>query len=268
MQSCSSLVVVVAGLDLVVLRLVVSILVVHGVLMAERVVSSLVVSVLVLGFVMHILVVLVLLVVRDHSVVLVVDGTGVSFVFKFDVGLFLMVLLVVRVVVSWLCVVHGVLVNNVRVVVVLVVGHTLDEVVRLLVVIMFLVVMVVMEVIVVVKALVMVSVVSEVLMVGLNFVVSLNLMVCCELVLSVVVMWNVVMRSSVLTAMIKFMTAMVIDGGINLVKALIEDVAVLLVAGKGVMRNFVLHLSSEEDLREGKTDRVAVLIEVLVLPLG
>ena len=43
------------------------------------------------------------------------------------------------------------------------------------------------------------------------------------------------------------------------------------VGGSGdevVSRDIVLHLTSEEDLREGKTDRVAELIEVLVLPLS
>merc|ERR1719491_317943 len=68
------------------------------------------------------------LVVRNHGVVFVVDGTGVSLVLELDVGLFLVVLLVMRVEVSGVIDNGSVLVNDVGIVVVLVMGHALNEV--------------------------------------------------------------------------------------------------------------------------------------------
>merc|ERR1719148_507692 len=72
------------------------------------------------------------LVVGDNGVVLVVDGTGVSLVLELDVGLFLVVLLVVRVEVSGVIDNGSVLVNNVGIVVVFMMGHALNEMMGLL----------------------------------------------------------------------------------------------------------------------------------------
>jgi len=56
----------------------------------------------------------------------------------------------------------------------------------------------------------------------------------------------------------------VVVGGLDLVDVLVHGVVV----GESVMRDLVLHLSAEENLGEGETDGVTVLVEVLVLPLG
>lgn len=69
------------------------------------------------------------LMVGDHGVVLVVDGTGVGFVLELDVGLLLVVLLVVRVVVNGLLVVNGVLMVHMGVLVVVLVGVLVGELV-------------------------------------------------------------------------------------------------------------------------------------------
>ena len=86
-------------------------------LIAESVMSALVVHVL-------------LVVVRDHGVILVVDGSSVCLVLKLDVRLLLVVLLVVRVEVCGHIVVDGVVVHNAWLIVVLMVCHALNEVVR------------------------------------------------------------------------------------------------------------------------------------------
>jgi len=113
-----SLVVVVAGLVGVLWCVVVVALVVSGwVLIAKSVMGVLVVHVL-------------LVVVRDHGVILVSDGSGVSLVLKLDVRLLLVVLLVVRVEVCGHIVVDGMVVHNAWLIVVLVVSHALNEVVR------------------------------------------------------------------------------------------------------------------------------------------
>ena len=55
----------------------------------------------------------------------------------------------------------------------------------------------------------------------------------------------------------------------DLMDVLVDSISILaIVMGKSVVRDIVLHLSSEEDLREGKTDGVTILVKVLVLPLG
>merc|ERR1719491_1048382 len=128
----------VVGFLVMVLRLVMG-----GVLVAEGVVILVVSVLVVLGLVVNVLVELMLvLVVRDHGVVLVVDGTGVSLVLKLDVGLFLVVLLVVRVEVSGVIDNGSVLVNDVGIIVVLVMGHALNEVMGLLMFVVLVLVMV------------------------------------------------------------------------------------------------------------------------------
>ena len=108
----------VAGLSVVrVLRCVSVFSVVHWVLVTESVVVALVVLVLDI-------------VVRNGRVILLVDRAGVSLVLKFYMGLFLVCALVVRVEVSWCLVMYGMIVHNVRSIIMLVVCHALDEVVR------------------------------------------------------------------------------------------------------------------------------------------
>jgi len=150
-------------------------------------------SLVVLGLVVIHLVVYLLkelmlvLVVGDHGMVLVVDGAGVSLVLKFYMGLLQVVFLMVRVVVSGLIDVDGVLVNDLGVVVVLVVGHTLNEVMGRFFMVVTVIGVVVMVVIMMVHGLVVVSVVSLFLVVGL-FVMGLNLVVGSNLIVVIVVM--------------------------------------------------------------------------------
>ena len=223
------------------------------------VVSWLVVNVLVLD--------VMVLVAGDHCVVFVVDGTSVGFVLKFDVGLLLVVLLVVRVEVGWHLVVDGVVMDDAWLIVVLVMGHALNEVVGLLVVVLVVTVfavVVVMVVIMVVEALIVVSVVFV------------------HVVGSSLVNWGLVDGSSVMNGSLVDSSG-VMSGGVVVTEVVLATVHVLLVGvvalsvveglvlatvGEGVKRDLVLHLSAEEDLGERKTNRVAVLIEVLVLPLG
>ena len=54
----------------------------------------------------------------------------------------------------------------------------------------------------------------------------------------------------------------------GVVDKIIVVFALLVGGGQGVLWDAVLHLAAKEDLGEGKTERVAVLVEVLVLPLG
>ena len=86
-------------------------------LIAEIVMSALVVHVL-------------LVVVRDHGVILVVDGSAVSLVLKLDVRLLLVVLLVVGVEMCGNIMVDGMVVHNAWLIVMLVVSHALNEVMR------------------------------------------------------------------------------------------------------------------------------------------
>ena len=110
-----SLVVVVASLVRVLWCVVVALMMSGWVLIAKSVVGALVVHVF-------------LIVVRDHGVILVVDGSSVSLVLKLDVRLLLVVLLVVRVEVCGHIVVDGMVVHNAWLIVVLVVSHALNEV--------------------------------------------------------------------------------------------------------------------------------------------
>mgnify|MGYP007058513396 CR=1 FL=1 len=258
-------------------------LVVDGVLKAECIMSRLVV---VSWFVVYILVlVLNLMVAGNHCMILMVDWASVRFVLQFNVRLLLVVLLVVRVEVSRHLVVHGVLVNNAWLIVVLVVGQALDEVVRLLVVVLVVAVltlMVVMEVIVVDQAsLAVMRVVTLVIMVSDGLVVSgYWLVVSNSLVMSG--NWLVMLNGLVVSGV----ASMVVDWSIDLVDMLIDDVMLHAVVStinvlriavmtftvmsgwQGVNRDLILHLSSHEDLRESEADGVAVFVEVLVLPLG
>ena len=54
---------------------------------------------------------------------------------------------------------------------------------------------------------------------------------------------------------------------VGVVASSVVEGLVLATVGQGVVWDRVLHLSAKEDLGEGEADRVAVLIEVLVLPL-
>jgi len=255
-------------------------------------VSWLVVNVLVLD--------VMVLVVGDHCVVFVVDGTSVGFVLKFHVGLLLVVLLVVRVEVGWHLVVDGVVMDDAWLIVVLVMGHALNEVVGLLVVVLVVTVfavVVVMVVIMVVEALIVVSVVF-VHVVGSSLVnwglVDGSSVMNGSLVDSSGVMSGGVVVTEVVLTSIDVLLVGVVDwslvdssgvmsGGVVVTEVVLATVHVLLVGvvalsvveglvlatvGEGVKRDLVLHLSAEEDLGERKTNRVAVLIEVLVLPLG
>ena len=55
---------------------------------------------------------------------------------------------------------------------------------------------------------------------------------------------------------------------IGVVAGSVVERLVLTVDGKGVVWDAVLHLAAKEDLGESQTERVTVLVEVLVLPLG
>ena len=134
----------VGSLRVEVLGLVTVLSVVDWVLVAVGTVLTSVVVTLVGWLVVNVLAVSILVVVSlmgDHGVVFVTDWTGVGLVLELDVRLLLVVFLVVRVEVSGHFVVDGVLMNNLWVVVVLVVSHALDEVVRLFVDEVFTVVM-------------------------------------------------------------------------------------------------------------------------------
>merc|ERR1719148_672612 len=218
------------------------------------------------------------LVVGDHGVVLVVDGTGVSLVLELDVGLLLVVLLVVRVEVSGVIDNGSVLVNDVGIVVVLVMGHALNEVMGLLMFVVLVLVMVVMMVIVMeLMSILVMHVVSVLLVVNwlvmsLDFVnhsglvMSVGVMVLGVMVLGVVGQNFVLLSVSVMSSLVMrgVMTVMVVVWGLDLVDVLVHGVVV----GESVVRDLVLHLSAEENLGKGETDRVTVLVEVLVLPLG
>jgi len=246
----------VVGFLVMVLRLVMD-----GVLVAEGVVILVVSVLVVLGLVVNVLVELMLvLVVGDHGVVLVVDGTGVSLVLELDVGLLLVVLLVVRVEVSGVIDNGSVLVNDVGIVVVLVMGHALNEVMGLLMFVVLVLVMVVMVVIVMELMSILVMHVVSVLLVVNWLVMSLDFVNHSSLVMSVgVVIKTLMMIVVVIKNLMLFVGVMSLSVMVRLV---------LTTVGESVMRDLVLHLSTEEDLGEGETDGVTVLVEVLVLPLG
>ena len=269
----------VAGLS-VVLWLVVVSLVVNCVLVAESrvggliaVVSGLVVDVLDVLFVVSLM--------GDHSVIFVMDGTGVGFVLEFDMGLLLVVLLVVRVEVSGDFVMDGVLMDNLWLVVVLVVSQTLDEVVGLLVMVLVMTVLsvVVTVAIVVSQALIVMSVVAGVVMGGGVRVVDVLVVV----VVSVVVDWglnfvNVLVEDVGVVGSSVVLTAILVGVVGGVVLTLTVEVGIvawgvverlgLTMDGQVVTRDLVLHLAAKEDLGEGEADGVTILIEVLVLPLG
>ena len=119
-QARCSLVVVVAGLSVVGVLGSVVVVALDWVLVAESVMGCRIVLALV---------------VRHHSVILVVDGSGVRLVLQLDVRLLLVrVVGGVRVEVGGHLVVDRVVVHDARLVVVLVLRHALNEVMRLLVV--------------------------------------------------------------------------------------------------------------------------------------
>ena len=212
--------------------------VVDWVLMAVGTVLTSVVVTLVGWLVVNVLAVSILVVVSlmgDHGVVFVTDWTGVGLVLELDVRLLLVVFLVVRVEVSGHFVVDGVLMNNLGVVVVLVVSHALDEVVRLFVDEVFTVV----SVVVVTMAVVVVE---------------------ASLVVSVVVVF--VMGNGLMDRLVSSLVV-----GVVVVVVMGDRLVDRLVDGQVVTRDFVLHLSAKEDLGESETDGVTILVEVLVLPL-
>ena len=266
----SSLVVVVSGLAGVVSILVMDRAVLGVVLVAPRVlrlvdgVGGLVLGVVVvtefavelLRFVVNAVGGLIdVLVVGDHGVVLVVDGTGVGLVLELDVRLLLVVLLVVGVVVDGLLVVHGVLMEHMGVLVVVLIGLLVGEfVMRLLVVRVVLAVVSILVVNGLVDNLVAGLVVSKSLVRG--DVVGRNGVI-------VVVNWLVVEGSLVSgLLMVDWLV------GTGVLPHSVGVVCALTVAWEGVTGDLVLHLTAKENLGETKTDRVTELVEMLVLPLG
>ena len=172
-NSSHSLIVVVAGLSVVgVLGLMNVRLVVHWVLIAESVMRGHVVGSLMV----------VLVVVRYNSVILMIDRSSVSLVLQLDVRLLLV--RIVRDVGVEVCghlVVNGVVVDNAWLVVVLMLCHALDEVVRLLVVVFVMAILVVKVVIV-----------TQIVMVVLaQVMVELALTVVSVISVVHVVSWNV-----------------------------------------------------------------------------
>ena len=248
----SSLVVVVRGIAGVVSILVMDRAVLGVVLVAPRVlrlvdgVGGLVLGVVVvtefavelLRFVVNAVGGLIdVLVVGDHGVVLVVDGTGVGLVLELDVRLLLVVLLVVGVVVDGLLVVHGVLMEHMGVLVVVVLAVVSILVVNGLV-----------------DNLVAGLVVSKSLVRG--DVVGRNGVI-------VVVNWLVVEGSLVSgLLMVDWLV------GTGVLPHSVGVVCALTVAWEGVTGDLVLHLTAKENLGETKTDGVTELVEMLVLPLG
>jgi len=166
----------------------------------------------------------------------------------------------------------------VGIVVVLVMGHALNEVMGLLMFVVLVLVMVVMVVIVMELVSILVMHVVSVLLVvdwlvmSLNFVnhsglvMSIGVMVLGVMVLGVVGQNFVLLSVSVMSSLVmrSVVTVVVVVRGLDLVDMLVHSVVV----GESVMRDLVLHLSAEENLGEGETDGVTVLVEVLVLPLS
>ena len=242
------------------------------------------------GEVLGLMLVLVVGVVGNNSGVFVMDGTRVGLLLELDVGLLLVGIGVMGVVVSRDLVVDGVVVDNMRGIVLVLVmsGEVLNVVVRVL-----MVVLVMSEFTVVVS----VDVLS---MVGLLVVGSVVTVLGVKRLVGGVVAVSVVLREftlvvdgflvmsssgSVLGVVVVVVSLVsrvrvIIDGG-NDVRSVFPDgvtsrflflivggVVATSVGGEVVKRDVVLHLASKEDLGESETDGVTIFVEVLVLPLG
>ena len=122
----------------------------------------------------------------------------------------------------------------------------------LVVVVMVVIVMELMSILVV--HVVSVFLVVDWLMMSLDFVNHSGLVMSVGVVIKTLMMIVVVIKNLMLFVGVMSLSVMVR--------------LMLTTVGESVMRDLVLHLSTEEDLGEGETDGVTVLIEVLVLPLS